>query len=127
MKLTKILSDHVSRRRRQLGMTQEELAIASGVTEQYISMLERDKRAGTLDTVDALAKALGVKAWELFKPTAEDRFPRFLGRGRPEKHEGTDSIRVEALLRMWTESEQETLVKLLVALRQLVLKAKSTA
>ena len=41
-------------------LSQETLAGKAGLSVSYISMLERGQRAPPLDTLEALAKALGV-------------------------------------------------------------------
>lgn len=41
-------------------MTQKELAEAAGISQSYLSEIERGTREGTLSTIKALAKALAV-------------------------------------------------------------------
>ncbi len=41
-------------------LSQETLAQKAGLSVSYISMLEREQRTPPLDTLEALAKALGV-------------------------------------------------------------------
>jgi XRE family transcriptional regulator, regulator of sulfur utilization len=52
--------------REKLGMTQEELAHRAHRHRNYISLLERGHRGVSLDTILAVAKALGVKPAKLF-------------------------------------------------------------
>ncbi len=53
-------------------MTQEQLSYASGVDRTYISELENNPdKSPSLDVVFRLAKALGVKAWELIRRVEE--------------------------------------------------------
>ena len=42
------------------GLSQQELAMRSGLTRQYISLLERQKRIPRLDTLLALSQGLGL-------------------------------------------------------------------
>lgn len=42
------------------GMTQKELAGAAGLSQSYLSEIERGAREGTLSTIKAIAKALSV-------------------------------------------------------------------
>lgn len=51
------------RRRRRL--SQEALAHRAGLSVSYISMLERRQRTPPLDTLEVLARALGVSAVSL--------------------------------------------------------------
>ena len=71
------IGDRLRRIRRERGMTQEELADASGISRDLISMLERGSRSSArLSTVAALANALDCEVSELV-----DRRDR-LGRDR---------------------------------------------
>ncbi len=54
------LGQRIRERRKSLGVTQEELARALGVTPQHISAIEKDKRVPSLKFVFILAKELGV-------------------------------------------------------------------
>jgi transcriptional regulator with XRE-family HTH domain len=47
------------------GLSQRDLAIRSGLTRQYISMVERQKRLPGLDTLIALSQGLGIPLAEL--------------------------------------------------------------
>lgn len=47
-------------------MTQAKLAEAVGLTEQAISKIERGQSGGSLQTLEALAGALGISVRELF-------------------------------------------------------------
>jgi transcriptional regulator with XRE-family HTH domain len=42
------------------GLSQEQLGFEAGITRNYVSLLELGQRSATLDTVEMLAKALGV-------------------------------------------------------------------
>lgn len=56
---------NVRRLRREQGMTQEALAERAGLHPTYISTVESGDRNVTLDSLERLAKALGVKPFEL--------------------------------------------------------------
>jgi transcriptional regulator with XRE-family HTH domain len=47
-------------KREALKLTQEQLAKASGLTSQYISIIEQDKRSPSLSSLAKLADELGV-------------------------------------------------------------------
>ena len=68
MDMRKLVGDHCARLRKERGWTQEELAERSGLTQQYLSDLERGKRNPTIVTIFELAQALGVCHLELVKP-----------------------------------------------------------
>ncbi len=51
---------NLSMLRRSRQLTQEALAYRAGVSVSYISMLERGVRSPPLETLEALAEALGV-------------------------------------------------------------------
>lgn len=53
--------------RQERGWTQEDLADVSGLQPTYLSDLERGARSPGLATQQRLAKALGVKVWEVFR------------------------------------------------------------
>lgn len=54
--------------RKQLGLTQADLAAACGVTRQTINAIENDKYDPTLQLAFALAKTLGTTVDTLFAP-----------------------------------------------------------
>ncbi len=50
----------IRERRKELNLTQEQLARALGLTPQHISVIEQDKRAPSLSSLAKLAEELGV-------------------------------------------------------------------
>jgi transcriptional regulator with XRE-family HTH domain len=54
------LGERIKERRQELGLTQLQLAQALGVTPQHISVIEKNKRAPSLDSLAKLAQELGV-------------------------------------------------------------------
>jgi transcriptional regulator with XRE-family HTH domain len=54
-------------RRRELNMTQSELAEAAGVSRNQISSIERGKTNFGMEALFAIAEALGVEYQELLK------------------------------------------------------------
>lgn len=67
MDMRKLVGDNCARIRKQRGWTQEELAERSGLSQQYLSDLERGKRNPTVLTIFELAQALEVSHIELMK------------------------------------------------------------
>jgi len=60
-----MLGAQVREIRRSRGLTQESLAEQLDVTPRYLAGVERGERNLTLDSIDALAKQLGVDARSL--------------------------------------------------------------
>lgn len=69
--LKSILGAQVREIRRSRGLTQEALAEQLEVTPRYLAGVERGERNLTLDSVDALAKQLGVDARSLLELKVE--------------------------------------------------------
>jgi len=68
MDMRKLVGDNVCRIRKEKGLTQEQLSELSGLSQQYISDLERGKRNPTIVTIYELAMALKVGHLELVAP-----------------------------------------------------------
>ena len=56
------IGKRIRERRKELDLTQENLARALGFTPQHISVIEQDKRAPSLSSLARLAEELGVTA-----------------------------------------------------------------
>jgi transcriptional regulator with XRE-family HTH domain len=67
MALRRILARNLKRLRRERGLTQEELADLAQLNRNYVGMIERKENAATVDTLEALAKALEVDAIHLIE------------------------------------------------------------
>ncbi|MCH8493020.1 MAG: helix-turn-helix transcriptional regulator [Idiomarina sp.] len=63
--LALLFSRNVRRLRTDAGLSQEELAEKAGVHRTYIGMLERAEKNVTIYNIERVAKALGVKPYEL--------------------------------------------------------------
>lgn len=72
MDMRKLVGRNLARLRRTKGLTQEELEVRSGFSQQYLSSLERGKRNPTVITLYELARALEVSHVELVAPDGED-------------------------------------------------------
>jgi transcriptional regulator with XRE-family HTH domain len=68
MTLRRNLARNLKRLRRERGLTQEELADLAGLNRNYVGMIERQENAATVDTLEALAKALQIAAMQLLEP-----------------------------------------------------------
>ncbi|OAN99992.1 transcriptional regulator [Sphingomonadales bacterium EhC05] len=68
MDMRKLVGDNVCRIRKEKELTQEQLSELSGLSQQYISDLERGKRNPTIVTIYELAMAMKVGHLELLSP-----------------------------------------------------------
>ena len=68
MDMRKLVGRNAARIRREKQLTQEQLAERSGLSQQYISGLERGQRNPTIVTVYEIACALGVSHLDLLRP-----------------------------------------------------------
>ena len=66
--MRKLVGDNCARIRKERGYTQEILADLTGLTQQYLSDLERGKRNPTVVTVYEIAQALGVSHLDMLQP-----------------------------------------------------------
>ena len=65
------------------GLSQERLAFDSGVDRAYVGGIERATQNPTVDTLDRLAKTLGISVSELFRrPRRGAARPKALRAGR---------------------------------------------
>lgn len=81
-----LLGWNLRRLRAQQGISQERLAADTGVDRAYVSELEREKAAATVDIIEKFAAVFGVPLAELLTlpaPGAEE--PKPLTRGRKSK------------------------------------------
>ncbi len=70
MDMRKLVGRNAARIRKERGLTQEQLAERSGLSQQYLSGLERGQRNPTIVTLYEIAAALGVSHLELLQPDA---------------------------------------------------------
>jgi transcriptional regulator with XRE-family HTH domain len=72
MDMRRLVGGHVKRIRQEKGLTQEQLAAASGFSQQYISGLEQGRRNPTIVTIYELSLALAVSYLDLLQPNEGD-------------------------------------------------------
>lgn len=68
MDVRKLVGRNFARLRHEKGLTQEQVAERSGLSQQYLSDLERGRRNPTIITLYELALALGVSHVALVEP-----------------------------------------------------------
>jgi len=93
VKKKNIVGDNVRRLRLKVGLTQEELALKSGLSQGYINQLESGKRKFTQKSLELIADALNIPMVELFRegetqkvPAVAEKIERYRKR-RPDKKE----------------------------------------
>ena len=68
MDMRALVGRNLVRLRRAAGLTQEQLAERTGLSQQYLSGLERGSRNPTVVTLYEISQALGVSHVELVEP-----------------------------------------------------------
>lgn len=71
MDMRRLVGRNFARIRKAKNLTQEQVAALSGISQQYISGLERGRRNPTVVTLFELAQALGVSHVDLVLPDDE--------------------------------------------------------
>jgi transcriptional regulator with XRE-family HTH domain len=71
MDMRKLVGRNFARLRADAGLTQEVVAERAKLSQQYVSGLERGQRNPTVETLYAVAQALGVSHVELVKPLSD--------------------------------------------------------
>lgn len=83
-----LLAWNLKRLRTERGISQERLAADSGVDRSYVSEIETEKVAVSVDVLDRLAGLLDVRIEEFFR-VPEGEPPKSLPKGRkPKSHVG---------------------------------------
>lgn len=72
MMLREIFAQNLRRRRKELHISQEELASLASLDRTYVSALERSLYSISLDRLELVAKALDVCPGDLLRPTDDD-------------------------------------------------------
>ena len=60
--LGRMLGEEIRKARLKAGLTQESLAFDAGVSRNYVSLLELNRKSPTVDMLMRLCKAMGVSA-----------------------------------------------------------------
>ncbi|MFW6031165.1 MAG: helix-turn-helix domain-containing protein [Myxococcota bacterium] len=107
MKAAKSLARGMQRLRRDLGMSQADLAEASDLSVQFIAALEQGTRSATLQTLDKLAAALRVTPAQL------------LTVGEPRRDKGSAADAMARLVEGLSPKDQERLVSIVREARNL--------
>jgi transcriptional regulator with XRE-family HTH domain len=62
-----VIAKNMRRLRAERGLSQEALALDSGINRSYLSGVECAERNISVDNIARIAKALGVEAWILLR------------------------------------------------------------
>jgi transcriptional regulator with XRE-family HTH domain len=62
------LGKELRRVRLRAGLSQEELAFKADISRNYVSLLERDEKSPTVQTLFRICRALGVRASKIIAP-----------------------------------------------------------
>jgi transcriptional regulator with XRE-family HTH domain len=71
MALTQLVAENIRALRAKRELSQQEVAQKAKISVSYVSMLERGERTPPLDTLETLAKALGVQPLDLLQATSK--------------------------------------------------------
>ncbi|WP_267347015.1 helix-turn-helix transcriptional regulator [Sphingomonas sp. GM_Shp_2] len=63
-----LFGDRLKQRRRELGLTQGQLAERTGSTAAYVSQVERGQANPTLDLLARFAEVVGLEVWDMLRP-----------------------------------------------------------
>lgn len=86
MKLKTILGKNVKYHRYKKNFTQERLAELLKVSPNYIGRVERGQHSPSLEKIENIAKALGIKPFELFLERDDfDNLPNRVNLTNPKK------------------------------------------
>ncbi|MGH1478968.1 MAG: helix-turn-helix domain-containing protein [Geminicoccales bacterium] len=67
MGLRQTVAKNLKRLRQEKELSQEELADRAEINRNYVGMIERAENAASVDILEKLAQALGVKPVEFFR------------------------------------------------------------
>lgn len=67
MSLRAVVAKNLRKLRQIKGLSQEDLAHRADITANYVSSLEREEYAASVDVIERLAAALAVEPAELFQ------------------------------------------------------------
>lgn len=64
-KLPKVISKKIQKRRKEIGLTQEDLADKVGISRAYMGYIEQGRNVPSLQKLEKIAKALKVSLSDL--------------------------------------------------------------
>lgn len=67
-RLPKVINKRIKKYRKELKITQDELAYKVGISRAYMGYIEQGRNIPSLEVLEKIAKALKTSASELLKP-----------------------------------------------------------
>jgi DNA-binding XRE family transcriptional regulator len=64
----RLFGKRMKQRRRELQLTQVQIFERTGVASTYLSMIENGRANPTIDTIEKLAKSVGLEVWAMLRP-----------------------------------------------------------
>ncbi len=99
VKKKNIVGDKIRRLREKAGLTQEELALKSGLSQGYINQIESGKRRFTQKSLELIAGALSIPLVELFREEEPQRAPAVAEKVEIYRKKRPDKMEFLALLK----------------------------
>jgi transcriptional regulator with XRE-family HTH domain len=65
-KLPRVIGKRIQKRRKEVGLTQEELAEKAGISRAYMGYIEQGRNAPSLEILEKIANLLKLPLKELF-------------------------------------------------------------
>ena len=65
--LHKIVADNIAEKRKEIGLSQEQLSLNSGLNKAYVGHIERLYKKPSLETLEKISKTLNIKLIDLLK------------------------------------------------------------
>ncbi|MEW6740340.1 MAG: helix-turn-helix domain-containing protein [Nitrospirota bacterium] len=124
MKKRNIVGENIRKLRLKAGLTQEELALKSGLSQGYINQLESGKRKYTQKSLEMIADALSIQVIELFREEKEARVPMISEKAERYRERYPDKKEFLALLDELPEYIVEHYLTLLKLEKKLLSKGK---
>lgn len=107
------LGDRIRELRERRGLTQGQLAIASGISKVFLGTVERGEKAATVESLEKIARGLDVAPHELFEFGAKEASlapSDALGRRIAALARGASQAKlskIERLVRLFLEPERD--------------------
>lgn len=98
-----IVAENIRRFRMERKLTQEELAERSGLSHQYISLIERKKQSASIKSLDKISNALAISCEFLFRDQTKKKTSL--------KHILPNEL--SAIIQYFPEKDLETVVEVL--------------
>lgn len=106
--IAKVLGARIRAYRTAAGISQEELAFKAGISPAHLGQIERGVKRPNVETVEKLARSLGVPMSVLFEAESA-----------PEEESSVTLNKIMAQLSSMPESQQKDVLKMIRILRRM--------